>query len=95
MAWRVWRRYKLAPGVTVNLSKSGLSTSFGPHGARLTVGRSGTRETVGGRGTGVFVTQAQRRPTARPSTALSILAVLVAVWSAIMKVALKPPRRRR
>ena len=85
----------MAPGVTVNLSRSGLSTSFGPHGARLTVGRADTRETVGGRGTGVFLSEAQRRPTARPSAALSLLAVLVAVWTTVLRVALKPARRRR
>ena len=32
--FRLFRRIKIAPGVTINLSKSGLSTSLGPKGAR-------------------------------------------------------------
>ena len=38
MGFRFWRRIKIAPGVTLNLSKSGGSLSFGPRGAKFTVG---------------------------------------------------------
>ena len=53
---RLFKRVKLAPGVTVNLSLHGPSVSFGVKGAHLTVGRSGIRRTVGLPGTGLFYT---------------------------------------
>lgn len=56
MGFRFFRRMKLAPGVTLNLSKSGGSLSFGPRGAKLTIGPRGQRATVGIPGTGIFYT---------------------------------------
>jgi len=56
MSFRFWRRIKIAPGVTLNLSKSGGSLSFGPRGAKFTVGSRGKRATVGIPGTGLFYT---------------------------------------
>ncbi|RLC67210.1 MAG: DUF4236 domain-containing protein [Chloroflexi bacterium] len=56
MAFRFWRRIRIAPGVTLNLSKSGGSLSFGPRGAKFTVGATGKRATVGIPGTGLFYT---------------------------------------
>ena len=57
MAFRFWRRFKIAPGVTLNLSKSGGSLSFGPRGGKLTVGPRGVRATAGLPGTGLFYTK--------------------------------------
>jgi tetratricopeptide (TPR) repeat protein len=56
MALRFWRRVRVAPGVTMNLSKRGGSLSFGPRGAKYTVGTSGRRGTVSLPGTGLFYT---------------------------------------
>jgi len=56
MGFRFWRRIKIAPGLTLNLSKSGGSLSFGPRGAKFTVGSRGKRATVGIPGTGLFYT---------------------------------------
>ncbi len=56
MAFRFWRRLRIAPGVTLNLSKSGGSLSFGPRGAKFTVGPRGKRATVGIPGTGLYYT---------------------------------------
>ena len=56
MSFRFWRRIKIAPGVSLNLSKSGGSLSFGPRGAKFTVGSRGKRATVGIPGTGLFYT---------------------------------------
>jgi len=56
MSFRFWRRIRLAPGVTLNLSKSGGSLSFGPRGAKVTIGGRGRRATVGIPGTGLFYT---------------------------------------
>lgn len=53
---RFFRRVRIAPGLTVNLSKHGASLSAGIRGAHITVGRTGIRRTVGIPGTGVFYT---------------------------------------
>lgn len=57
MAFRFFRRKKLFPGVSLNLSKSGASLSFGPRGAKVTVGPRGVRNTVGIPGTGMYWTE--------------------------------------
>lgn len=54
---RMWRRVRVAPGVTINLSKAGPSLSLGPRGSKVTFNRRGVRETVGIPGTGVFATR--------------------------------------
>ncbi|BCW97495.1 MAG: hypothetical protein KatS3mg024_0322 [Armatimonadota bacterium] len=56
MAFRFWRRIRIGPGVTVNLSRSGGSLSFGPRGAKFTIGPRGKRVTAGLPGTGLFYT---------------------------------------
>ena len=57
MSIRLWRRFKVAPGIRLNLSKSGLSTSFGTHGMWYTIGPRGQRVTAGLPGSGLFVTE--------------------------------------
>ena len=57
MGLRLFRRIKIAPGITLNLSKSGLSASAGVRGARVTLGPRGVRRTVGIPGTGVSYTE--------------------------------------
>jgi tetratricopeptide (TPR) repeat protein len=56
MGFRFWRRLQVAPGLRVNLSRSGASLSVGPRGAAATVGPGGARGTVGLPGTGLFYT---------------------------------------
>ncbi|MCK4487046.1 MAG: DUF4236 domain-containing protein [Desulfobacterales bacterium] len=56
MGFRFWRRIRIAPWLTLNLSKSGGSLSFGLRGAKFTVGSRGKRATVGLPGTGLFYT---------------------------------------
>ncbi|NOZ86954.1 MAG: DUF4236 domain-containing protein [Deltaproteobacteria bacterium] len=56
MSFRFFKRIKLAPGITLNLSKSGGSLSFGPRGAKFTIGPRGQRTTFGIPGTGLFYT---------------------------------------
>ncbi len=57
MSIRFFRRIKIAPGVSLNLSKSGGSVSVGPRGTKMTVGTSGKRITAGIPGTGVYYTR--------------------------------------
>jgi tetratricopeptide (TPR) repeat protein len=57
MGFRFFRRVRLLPGLSLNLSKGGLSLSAGVPGARLTVGTSGVRATAGIPGTGLYYTE--------------------------------------
>ena len=56
MSFRFFNRVRIAPGLTLNLSKTGASVSAGPRGAKFTVGTSGSRATVGLPGSGLFYT---------------------------------------
>jgi Protein of unknown function (DUF4236) len=67
MALRFYRRFRLFPGFTLNLSKRGVSISAGVRGAHVTIGTRGTRETVGIPGTGIGYTAFQPRHRRRAS----------------------------
>ena len=56
MGFRFYRRLKIAPGLSVNLSRSGPSLSLGRRGAHVTIGRKGVTKTIGVPGTGMFFT---------------------------------------
>ena len=54
MGFRFQKRIRIFPGVYINLSKSGVSTSLGGHGATVNVGHDGRRMiTLGIPGTGM------------------------------------------
>ncbi len=57
MGFRMWRRIRIAPGITLNLSKTGASVSIGPRGAKYTIGTHGSRVTAGIPGTGLYYTE--------------------------------------
>ncbi len=57
MGFRFFRRVKIAPGISLNFSKSGISPSIGVPGARITFGRRGIRRTIGIPGTGLYYTE--------------------------------------
>lgn len=63
MGWRFRRTIKILPGVHLNFSKSGLSTTFGPRGAKLTIGHGRIRQTIGLPGTGLSYTESERLPS--------------------------------
>ena len=65
MSFRFRRRMRLAPGVTLNLSKSMVSLSFGPPGAKYTISPNGNRMTAGLTGTGLFYTVHDRKRAGR------------------------------
>jgi len=69
MGFRFRRSFRLMPGIRLNVSKSGVSTSIGRRGAWLTFGPRGTRATVGIPGTGVSYTEqsAWSRPAPTPA----------------------------
>jgi hypothetical protein len=53
MGFRFRKSIKLFPGVRLNLSKGGMSTSIGRPGATINIGKRGVRGTVGLPGTGL------------------------------------------
>lgn len=62
MGWRFRRSVKLFPGVRLNFSKSGISTSLGRPGASINLGPKGTRYTAGLPGTGISYSAISSRP---------------------------------
>jgi hypothetical protein len=57
MGFRFFRRIRILPGISVILSRSGVSTSIGMKGTHITVGHGKVRETVGIPGTGISYTE--------------------------------------
>ena len=54
MAWNYRKRITIAPGVRLNVSKKGVSSTFGMRGASINVGRNGTYLNTGIPGTGIY-----------------------------------------
>jgi tetratricopeptide (TPR) repeat protein len=65
MAFRFWRRVRLALGITLNLSKTTASLSLGPRGAKYTISPRGNRATAGIPGTGLFYSVHDRSRSGR------------------------------
>ena len=63
MGFRFRKTIKLFPGVKLNFSKSGVSTSVGVPGATVNLTKRGTRGTVGIPGTGVSYSENLSGPT--------------------------------
>jgi hypothetical protein len=57
MGFRFRRSIKIAPGIRLNVSKSGVSASIGRRGATINVSENGTRATVSIPGTGISYTE--------------------------------------
>src|SRR5688500_7327902 len=53
MPFRFCKSFKIAKGLKINLSKSGVSTTIGGRGASVNISKHGTRTTVGLPGTGL------------------------------------------
>ena len=62
MGFRFRKTIKLFPGVKLNFSKSGVSTSIGGPGATINISKRGTRGTVGIPGTGVSYSENLTEP---------------------------------
>ncbi len=57
MAWNYRKRVKIAPGVYLNISKKGVSTTVGMRGASMNFGKNGTYINTGIPGTGFYSRQ--------------------------------------
>ena len=69
MGFRFRRSVKIAPGIRLNLSKGGVSTSLGGRGATVNVSKRGVRGTVGLPGTGMSYSEKLGGRTSRARTA--------------------------
>lgn len=93
MAFRIRKSFKIAPGIRINVSKSGLSTSIGGKGTTVNLSKRGTKVTSSLPGTGLSSSKlfgganigvANTAPTpmwAHIVTWLIIAAVLWAIFS--------------
>jgi hypothetical protein len=66
-SFRFYKRFKLAPGLSLGVSKSGLSLGAGVRGAHVSLGRGGLRTTESLPGTGLSASQAWGRHGRRRS----------------------------
>lgn len=57
MPFRFKKSFKIAPGIRINLSKSGISTSIGKRGASVNLSKRGTRLTTGIPGSGLSISK--------------------------------------
>jgi hypothetical protein len=91
MGFRFYRRVRLLPGISVNLSRRGISTSIGVRGAHATIGHGKVRESIGIPGTGLSYVHvdktsgegpgaAQPRPRETHVSWIALLAFAAAVW---------------
>jgi hypothetical protein len=67
MGLRFRRRISILPGVRLNVSRSGVSTSIGRRGLWVTYGRGGRRTTVGLPGSGLSYTTETKTGSAVPT----------------------------
>lgn len=96
MGFRFSRRIRIAPGIRLNLSKSGISTSIGGRGAWLTFGRR-PRATISLPGTGLSYSQTLGGPPPRnaaPEPEPPVAPVRTAAPALAITTSQAGPRRR-
>jgi hypothetical protein len=91
MGWRFQRVLRIIPGLRVNLSKSGVSTSVGPRGASVNIGRHGVTTSAGLPGTGLSYRQRLGHPGTWLGVALLVVALGLAAWRNGMFNSALPP----
>jgi hypothetical protein len=69
MPFRFRKSIKIAKGLKINLSKSGISTTIGGRGASVNISKRGTRTTVGLPGTGLSYSSTSGAPGNTPTKA--------------------------
>jgi hypothetical protein len=82
MGLRFRRSFKVLPGIRLNVSKTGLSTSIGSKGATVNVQGNRVRQTIGIPGSGLSYSQEQRVKSGMGSL-IVFVAILVAIAFAI------------
>lgn len=109
MGFRFRRSISIIPGLKLNLSKSGISTSIGGRGATINFGRHGTRATFGIPGTGLSYSTMSPSASHQDSTSggtagesprsisgcgiILVAAIGIAVIGVIISSSTRPSRR--
>lgn len=90
MGFRYRKRIKIAPGLRLNLSKTGTSWSVGRRGATVNFGRGRRRTTVGLPGTGLSWSKSERIGTSgdgkrrvKPHHFLATVISAVIIWAIV------------
>ena len=92
MALRFQKRIKIAPGIRLNLSKTGMSVTSGMKGASVNIGKDGKHLNLGIPGSGLSSrTRIGAKPEPKPeaSTGGMIVALLIiggigwAIWAVL------------
>lgn len=75
MGWRFRKSVKVAPGVRLNFSKAGVSTTIGGRGASVNIGKRGVYQNLSVPGTGIYrrdkisgSSQVRKKDAGRPSS---------------------------
>jgi hypothetical protein len=79
LGFRFQKRISILPGVRINLSKSGVSTSLGPRGADVNIGKDGVTANAGIPGTGLSYRQKLGGGASAKKTKGGLLGVLAVV----------------
>ena len=80
MGFRFQRSLRLAPGLRLNLSKSGVSASLGRPGATVNIGRRGVQGSAGLPGTGLSYRQRVAGRSGVSVAGTILVLVILAVW---------------
>lgn len=81
MGFRFRRSVRIAPGLRLNLSKSGVSASLGRPGAVVNIGRRGVEGSAGLPGTGLsYRSRIAGRRQGVSVTGVVLVLVILAVW---------------
>jgi len=89
MGFRFQKRVKIAPGLRLNISKSGISTTVGRNGASVNISKTGTQTTVGIPGTGLsHRTKHQTAADTTPENEPHGAAAALPMWFKIMAAGL-------
>jgi hypothetical protein len=81
VGFRFQKRISILPGVRINLSKSGVSTSLGPRGADVNIGKDGITANAGIPGTGLSYRQKIGRGGKGGWLAVLLVIGGLAVWA--------------
>ncbi|MBX9935040.1 MAG: DUF4236 domain-containing protein [Burkholderiaceae bacterium] len=100
MGWKFQKRIRLLPAVTLNLSRKGISTSFGTRGARVTLGHGKRHTTLDMPGSGISYTNVASTKAARLSAApqdragrwLQLVLIAVAIFIVALLSGIKEAR---
>lgn len=69
MGFKFRKRIKIAPGIHINVGKTGISTSIGKRGSTINIGKNGTKATFGIPRTGLsYSTKLSGKKNKKPAT---------------------------